>query len=301
MRPSVNLFFHAFLAIFGLATACLAQTTVPEPAADHTERGKAADRSRYNLFNPTPPEQLRDFAPDRPNVTNGPFTVDPGHVIVEVGILEYTRDRYNNQATRLDSFALADTNIRLGVTNTVEVDCAFTSYTYRRTKDKVTGAHTKQSGFSDLQVRSKINLVGDDGGNFALGILPFFNTPTAHNGLGGRGFSGGLGTLVQFNLPAGFQLGMESVVQTTHELGGGSNFDFANSISLGRAITKRLATYLELATEVPTVANASWLGTVNTGLVYLAADNWEIDAGVNIGVTKAASDLLPFFGTSWRF
>jgi hypothetical protein len=29
--------------------------------------------------------------------------------------------------------------------------------------------------------------------------------------------------------------------------------------------------------------------------------NWQLDAGVNIGVTKAAPGLFPFVGAAWGF
>jgi len=32
--------------------------------------------------------------------------------------------------------------------------------------------------------------------------------------------------------------------------------------------------------------------TVDTTLIYQPVNNWELDAGVNIGVTKAANDLF---------
>jgi hypothetical protein len=38
---------------------------------------------------------MREFLLDRPSVTDGPFTVDPGSLLLEVGLFEYTRDRYN--------------------------------------------------------------------------------------------------------------------------------------------------------------------------------------------------------------
>jgi hypothetical protein len=261
---------------------------------------KQFDRSQYNLFNPTPSGEMRDFTPDRPSVTNGPYTVDPGHWLLEVGLFEYTRDRYNNDV-RLDSFAAGDTNIRLGVTSYAEVDFLFTAYTSILTADKATGIHSQQSGFSDLTVRSKINLFGDDGGFFAIGLIPSLTLPSGADGIGGRGFAGGVGLPVQLNLPADFQLGMEGTVQTIHEPGGGSHFDYLNSVSLTRPITKKLSTYVEFATDISTMAHSSWIGTVDTALIYQPVNNWELDAGVNIGVTKAANDLFTFIGAAWRY
>jgi Putative MetA-pathway of phenol degradation len=262
---------------------------------------KQLDRSQYNLFNPTPAGEMRDFMPDRPSITDGPYTVDPGHWLLEVGLFEYTRDRYNSDGVRLDSFASGDTNIRLGVTSYAEVDLLFTAYTSILTTDKETGVRSRQSGFSDLTLRSKISLCGDDGGFFAIGLIPFLTLPSGADGIGGRGFAGGVGLPVQFTLPADFQLGMEGTVQTIHEPGGGSHFDYLNSVSLAHAITKKLSTYVEFATDISTAAHSSWIGTVDTALIYQPANNWELDAGVNIGVTKAANDLFTFIGAAFRY
>jgi Putative MetA-pathway of phenol degradation len=261
---------------------------------------KQIDRSQYNLFNPTPSGEMRDFMPDRPSVTDGPYTVDPGHWLLEVGLFEYTRDRYNSDGVRLDSFATGDMNIRLGLTSYAEMDFLFTAYTTTLTTDKQTGIHLRQSGFSDFTLRSKINIFGDDGGFLAIGLIPFLTLPSGADGIGDRGFAGGVGLPVQFTLPADFQLGMESTVQTIHEPGGGSHFDYLNSVSLTHPITKKLSTYVEFATDIGT-AHSSWIGTVDTALIYQPANNWEVDAGVNIGVTKAANDLFTFVGAAWRY
>jgi hypothetical protein len=278
------------------------QQAPPGPPADSGGTPpKQVDRSQYNLFNPTPSGGMRDFTPDRPSVTNGPYTVDPGHWLLEVGLFEYTRDRYNSDGVRLDSFASGDTNIRLGVTSFAEVDFLFTAYTSILTTDKGTGIRSQQSGFSDLTMRSKISLFGDDGGFFAIGLIPSLTLPSGADGIGGRGFAGGVGLPVQFNLPADFQLGMEGTVQTIHEPGGGSHFDYLNSVSLAHAITKKLSTYVEFATDISTGTHSSWIGTVDTALIYQPVNNWELDAGVNIGVTKAANDLFTFIGAAWRY
>jgi Putative MetA-pathway of phenol degradation len=282
----------------GLATALF---LLPVAYTSAVPPPQTIDRSQYNLFKPTPLEQMRDFVPDRPNVTDGPYTVDPGHFLLEVGLFEYARDRYNDERVRLDGFAFGDTNIRLGVTNYAEVDVLFTAFSYTEIKDKDTGARLKQRGFSDLTLRSKINLFGNDAGPIAIGLIPFVTFPTGQNGLGNRGFAGGMGVPAQCALPAGFQLGIETTVQTIHETGGGSHFDYLNSISLGHAINKKLSTYVELATDVSTAAHIGWIGTVDTALVYQPINNWQLDAGVNIGVTKAANDLFTFIGAAWRY
>ena len=243
--------------LVGFIRVALSQTAPSATAgASDTSPPTQIDRSQYNLFNPTPSDKMRDFNPDRPSVTNGPYTVDPGHWLFEVGLFEYTRDRYNNENIRLDSFALGDTNVRLGLTSYAEIDPLFTAYTYILTTDKNTRAEQRQAGFSDLTLRSKINLFGDDGGPFAIGLIPSVTFPSGADGIGTRGFAGGIGLPVQLALPADFQLTAESIVQTIHEPGGGSHFDYPNSVSLGHPLTKKLSTYLEFATDISTAAHS---------------------------------------------
>ena len=134
-----------------------------------------------------------------------------------------------------------------------------------------------------------------------IGLIPYIIFPTGADGVGNRGFAGGVGFPVQFALPGDFQLGIETTIQTVHEPGGGSHFDYLNSISLGHQITKKLSTYVEFATDSSTAANTGWIGTIDTALVYQPVNDWQLDAGVNIGVTRAANDLFTFVGAAWRY
>src|SRR5437660_11044520 len=77
----------------------------------------SVNKSQYNLFNPTPCDQMRDFAPDRPDQTEGPFTADAGHLQMEIGIFQYT---YTNQPQRfsdirVEGYQLLNKAIKLGV------------------------------------------------------------------------------------------------------------------------------------------------------------------------------------------
>src|SRR5262249_12379624 len=81
-----------------------------------------ADKSQYTLFNPTPANCLREFDPDRPDVTDSPFTVDAGHIQFESGLFSYALSRPDRQDVVTEEFDILDTNIRLGITNYAEID-----------------------------------------------------------------------------------------------------------------------------------------------------------------------------------
>jgi hypothetical protein len=63
-----------------------------------------------------------EFDPDRPDVTDSPFTVDAGHIQFETGLFRYALSRPDQQGVETEAFDIADTDIRLGVTNYAEID-----------------------------------------------------------------------------------------------------------------------------------------------------------------------------------
>ena len=81
----MKLFPHLLLS--GLLAAVLA------PAG---EKPAAPGKSTCHLFNPTPREAMRELSTDRPDQTESPFTVDAGHVQVEMDLATFTYDRYNS-------------------------------------------------------------------------------------------------------------------------------------------------------------------------------------------------------------
>ena len=57
-----------------LASALLVTTATAAFAAD-----PLPDKAQYTLFNPTPPQWLREMSTDRPDKTESPYTVDAVH------------------------------------------------------------------------------------------------------------------------------------------------------------------------------------------------------------------------------
>ena len=58
---------------------------------------------------------------------------------------------------------------------------------------------------------------------------------------------------------------------------------------------------MEFFSSVSTERGAGWVGTVDIGFTYALTKNMQLDAGINLGVTRAADDWNPFIGLSWRF
>src|ERR1051325_4872813 len=146
----------------------------------------AEDKSQFNLFHPTPPSMMREMNTDRPDRTEGPYTVDAGHAQVEMDLVGYSYDRNNPEhaARRVQELNFLSTNFRLGLLNNLEVNVISENFLWVREENLDTHRADETTGVGDTTLRLKLNFWGNDGGKSAFGIIPFVTRPTASEDLG---------------------------------------------------------------------------------------------------------------------
>ena len=274
---------------------------VPHHEANLAPEKSLPDKSGYTLFNPTPEQYMRELSADRPDKTDCPFTVDAGHFQAELDYANYTSDSPSAQpAVKAEGYQIAPMNLKVGLLNNVDFQLVLAPYQQVRTKDESTGKVEYQSGFGDIMPRAKVNLVGNDGGPFALALIPFVKFPTAQDHLGNGAYEGGLGIPYAFDVP-NWEVGFQTTFSANHDdLGRGYHAEFANSVSVGHALIGKLSGYVEFYSSVSTERGADWVGTVDTWLTYKLTKNLQLDGGAYIGVTRAADDLHLWIGMTWR-
>lgn len=261
------------------------------------------DKSEYNLLNPVPREFMRELSADRPDKTDSPFTVDAGHFQVEMDFANYTHDREEtrNGKIRVDGFQIAPVNVKAGVLNNTDVQLVLNPYQWERTKNEKNGSVERNAGFGDIVPRAKINLMGNDGGFFALGLIPFIKLPTNQDHLGNNSVEGGLGIPYAVDIP-NWDIGFQTTFSANRdEAGQGHHAEFANSVSIGHKLIGNLSLSGEFFSNVSTERGSDWVGTVDTWLTYQINENMRFDGGVYIGVTRAADDLHSWIGMTWRY
>src|SRR3954471_3984147 len=165
-----------------------------------------ADKSLYNLFNPTPRELMREMSTDRPDKTESPFTVDAGHFQIESDLFVYARDHDTANRANIsgDAWSLVTLNLKAGLCNFSDLQVVLFPYSHVRNHDRIAGTIGHQSGFGDVLTRLKVNIGGNDGVNTAGAIMPYVKWPTSQDDLGNRAIEGGVILPVAFELPAGF-------------------------------------------------------------------------------------------------
>jgi hypothetical protein len=268
------------------------------------------DKSQYSLFNPTPDHLLRDLTTDRPDTTETPFTVDAGHVQIETTIVGFSRSPRDSAGAVTDTIETATTNVRIGLTNTVEAGFIWQPYGIVRTRDDPAGSVRQsgiQSGIGGLELRGKVNLWGNDTfgkvGSSALALLPFVALPTdRHNGISPEFAEGGLIVPYALKVSEKFGLGLNAgVTWLKSDADTGHHAEYLTSASLAYEWSEKIGTYYEVAARFHTDDPRGDVVVLGTGLTYRLSKNVQFDAGVNFGVTPAADRFNPFVGLAVRF
>ena len=242
---------------------------------------------------------MREMNTDRPDQTESPFTVDAGHVQVEMDLVNYTHDRANGVTT--ETLAVAPINFKVGLLNNVDVQFVLDTYV-RETTKVATFPSTKTQGTGDLLTRLKVNLWGNDGGETAFGVMPFVKWPTAKGSLGNGNLEGGIIFPLAVNLGDRFGLGLMTEFDFLRDSsGGGYHTDFVNSVTLSYDVTDKIGAYVEFFSVISDEQGSDWQGQFDLGVTYGLTADVQLDTGINLGITDSAPDYQPFVGVTVRF
>jgi hypothetical protein len=229
---------------------------------------------------------------DRPSRSAGPLTVGEGHAQFETDVINYTRDVSEGDIT--ETFNLGHVTARVGVTADGEIQALIP--VHRTVTVKTAGLRTRVQGYSDMALRYKWNLFGNDGSRYAMALLPSVRVPTAATGIGHDDYNASLIVPWSADLGSGFNLGLHEEVISIREQR--ADLGFASGAVLGKSLTPRLATYLEVFSEAR--GTPAWATTIGAGLTDQISRDVQIDLGFNRAADDNAADLNVWLGFSYR-
>ena len=220
----------------------------------------------FSLVDPVPADKMRDLATDRPDLTEGPFTVDAGHLQLEMDAVVASLEGDFAGAT------FAGLNARVGLTDAVDVHLIVPTLGV-----EYVGDDEPLSSFGDLTLRLKWNLFGNADGDVAVALLPYLVVP------GDLRTTGGLIVPVNFNLPLGFGLGamvQAEVLRIASRRGEVIAPDIVVSASASHAIVGGVGAYLEVLFE------GSDFGTIESwasaGTTWQPSADLQFDLGARV-------------------
>jgi hypothetical protein len=295
-------------ACFSIIVILAVLSTCPTVSADTptitATPAPPVDKSQYNLFDPTPDDLMRDFSPDRPDKTDGPYTVDAGHLQLEMDFANYTdtKNTIDGNTSRFQQYQIAPTELRLGVTNNSEADLVMETYEIQKIHDYTADTRQYLEGYGDTDLKYKLNFFGNDTDGLAMGSISYIKIPTNHDNIGNDSVEGGQSLTADYTWGK-FDIGAETEIDAARNIEN-DNFhaEFINSVTVHRDIIANiLNAYVEFYADVPSNNDFPWIGTVDIGLILSMTKNTEWDFGINMGVTRGAPQWNPFTGMSVRF
>ena len=274
--------------LLAAAAVCVAGNT---PAF---AQGSPSDAASYHLLRPVPSEQLREITGDRPDGTESPTTVDAGHVQIEMSLIDYSRDR--EPGTSVEAIATGATNLRIGLLTDLELQVLFDSYT--REEVESAGVTDRTAGFSDITLRPKFNLWGNDSGPTALAIMPAVKIPTSTD-LSNDEIEGALVVPFGMDLSDRFALGLMAEIDWVYdETDNDYDSELFHTAVLGFAFNDAIGIYVEY---IGIAGSGAYQPFFSSGATMKLSENLVLDAGTVIGLNDAANDLQIFSGFTVRF
>ncbi len=258
------------------------------------------DKSAFTLLDPTPTDDMRGFATDRPTKSNSPITVDAGHFQYESDLFNYLHSNAGGVSSRL--YTAFDPVLKVGLTNHLDLELQFTGYNWLDEKDPGNGSPVLHAqGAGDLYLRLKANLFGNEGGP-ALAIIPYVKFPTAASNIGNGAYEGGVIAPFSYPLPLGLTLLVESEVDVLKNmLDFGHHFSFTQLANLSHPVGKEVTVYAELYSAIGTDAHTPAVYTADFAAAWQVTPTFQLDAGVNIGLNKDSPNLQLYTGIAQRF
>ncbi len=279
------------------ASFCAAAMLAAAPALAASE----AISPSYDIFSPTPDDQLQPLCTDRPGKGTSACTVDPGHVQVEVDAYDAAFDR----AGTLDMATVisGSPTIKLGIDSTTDIEVTLTPVLNQRSHDIVSGATARASGFGDVVFHAKFLLQGGSG-PFAIALDPYLKAPTASSALGNGHVEGGLVVPLSYALEDVWSLSMTPEVDVQLDgIGDGYHPNFVNVVGVSRTLGP-----VVLSGEVWGDWNCDRGGTVqqytfdvDAAWQPAALHDVQLDGGIDLPLNGNAPDMQVYVGVSKRF
>ncbi len=243
--------------------------------------------------------ELRDLCPTRPGLATPPCIVDSGHVLAELGVLDWTLDKQAD--TRTDTIVSGDLLLRYGLDEHNEVQIGLMSFGTVRTRDA--SGISRSSGVGDLTLGFKHSIVHPDGKGFSAALQSFLTLPTGGHTIGAGDWGGGVMVPMGVSLTPGVSLELTPEIDAAVNASGKGRHFAAQAVE---GLNFSLSPSVSTSVEVEEVHDEDPAGAQDHALAGLSvawqpASNWQLDLGTVAGLDLNSPGLEVYFGISRRF
>jgi hypothetical protein len=229
------------------------------------------------------------FCPNRPSLVDTPCTIEPGHVMLEVGALDWTLDQHGR--SRDDTILIGDMQARIGFADHAEFQLGWTAYGHDRQRD-ASGVENA-GGVGDVRFGVRRNLFHPDGKGFSVAVEPYVTAPVGGQAIGAGDW--GYGLVVPTNVDLTDKLSLQvmgSVDAAVDQDRSGRHLSYSGDWGLGYELTDALVAVVEVQTiadEDP--AGRTTQSTAAFSLAYQPTKRTQLDVLVGAGLNRDTPDL----------
>lgn len=180
---------------------------------------------------------MRDFATDRPDITESAYSLDAGHFQLETDL--YKRRITKTEGVKETVNTYNNINLKLGLTNSADIQFVVSSYERSNARSQTT--NNLQEGFGGLAIRFKQNIFGNDKGKSAVAIMPFVNIPLHKSDV----LAGGIIVPAAFQLSNGWNAGAQIEVDFVKPTNSNIQSTYIASATVSHQLYKKLNFFIE--------------------------------------------------------
>ena len=255
------------------------------------------NKRQFSLLHPTPRRYMRPMVPDRPGITESPYSVDAGHVQYETDALRLLTRREGT--THGHDWYVNHALAKVGLTDRTDLQIGVDSYTDTRNYDDADASQTQEyHGLGDVNIRVKQTLFGDDDSRWALGLIGYVTLPTGGpRGDGAVEFGAVLPVVYQLTKP--WSIGGQMATQVYWDRDTQRRYlQLTPTFTTDYEVIKKVQVFAELV-GYKDVRQSLWRSSINTGVQLDMSDNVQLDLGTHQPITRS-TDREYFFGLSFR-
>jgi len=266
-------------------------------AEAQTKKSCPYDSAHFNLFKPVPRNRLRPLRPDRPGVTESPFTVDAGHFQLEMDAIRLINSREKEQRSR--EWKAAYTTAKLGLSRRTDVQLEVPLYKVQMERETLEDDWRRNAGFGDLTLRLKHNFLGDDQeGPLSVAVVAYTRFPT-----GGRAGSGAMegGLIVPVNLELPHKWNVDLQLESDLEYDREQDRHYVRimpSLAIDHEFTEVFSFLVEGVMQWD-AAHTGWRSSINIAPIFTVNENLQFDLGTHLALSREM-DREFFLGFTFR-
>lgn len=255
-------------------------------------------RSAYTIFKPLPRRLMRkEIETDRPSITESPLTLEAGHFQYEADLFKYRNETTEESKKHLSLYNQA--NLKFGLLTNTALQVIIQTYGKETDQDLTTDERHSASGFGDITIRLKQNLVGNYNGSFSLALIPYFKLPTNRYS-DNQSNEGGLLVPMVLKLPDDWKIGIQVEGDYLKDDDTpGHHTEVLNSLVISHVFLKRLEAFGE-SYYTYNFKDHQFNNFLDAALALKITRDFKVDAGFNYGLQKSAHKDY-FVGIALRF